>query len=106
MNTTWTEHDSDQLTASMVMLDGHHITLTNTERVEAIKIGVEHGMSRARIATRLNMNPNHLATWARRHGAPVPPPPQPEYWSSIVWASDRPEARRAERQRAKQRQNA
>lgn len=78
----WTDDDSTRLTAALVILDGHHMPLTDDERAVAVQLGVAHGLDRRVIADRLGMHISALYDWCRSRGIQLPPPPPPDGWAS------------------------
>jgi hypothetical protein len=74
----WTEDDSARLTAALVVLDGHQMgRLRRAERIAAIRLGTEKGLSREVMAKRLGLSLDALAYFARRYKVPLPPPVEP-----------------------------
>jgi hypothetical protein len=102
MKNTWTEEDSIQLTAALVVLDGHRMSLTTTERITAVRLGVQHGLSRDVIAERIGVTLKTLSKIAYRHHIQLPVLVQPERWAAIVNASATPAAQTARSRRRKQ----
>lgn len=73
----WTDEDSIRLTAALVILDGHQMPLDRAERIAAIRIGTEKGLSREVMAKRLGISATTLFNFAKRYKVPLPPPIEP-----------------------------
>jgi len=89
----WTEEDSDRLTAALVVLDGHRMRLSSSERVQAIGLAVRCGLDRETLAGRIGISSRALAKFAERHKLQLPPPEQYLGYSQLATSSNRPERR-------------
>lgn len=68
----WTNHDSVDLSVTLVAHDGHRLPLRGAERVAAIQIMVRLQVPAAEMARRLCVGREALATAARRAGIELP----------------------------------
>lgn len=90
----WTEEDSNRLTAALVVLDGHRMCLSSSERVQAIGLAVRYGLDRETTARRIGISLRALAKFAERYELQLPPPEEYLGYSKLATSSNRPERRR------------
>jgi hypothetical protein len=68
---TWTVEDSHQLTAELVVRDGHHVNGDSLEDVELVAIlheAHQRHVTRTAVADRIGWKYDRLRSWAHRHG--------------------------------------
>lgn len=68
----WTDADSVTLSALLVARDGHQMRLTGAERVAAIRMMADRGLSSEAMADRLRVSADVVSTAARRAGIAIP----------------------------------
>lgn len=94
----------DPIAVKLVALDGHQLALKKLDRLEAIKLMIEHNVPRQIMAWRLCINVLALERYTKNHNIKLPPTVPPAHWSVDYIDARSPESRRvATRERARRR---
>lgn len=95
-------NEPDPIAIKLVALDGHNMPLTKEDRLEAIKLMTNRGLSRQDIADRLCINLDALERFAKNHKIKLPPRKLPAHWTSRYIDSRNHTARERDAERKRQ----